>query len=397
MELEGSRVAEPGTELEGFRETGPGLELEGSRQTGPGLELEGSRETGPGLELESSGEAEVEAFLDFLSQINIRQRSTSETLTLNDDGPGQHGNNRTPCPLFGCKRAYSDPSALESHVKDHEIPAQSLPGKVMTCSMANCTGSFPNMQKLMEHMRHHHKPNIYFLCESCRTKLRSYRGLLTHLHTCSKVPRGKTKAAEPAPSQPAVVTNPNTNPMPMDQTPPPPDSVSKPLQPPSQIPNQDGPLPTTVPQADSAGPQLLGPPFQSHPETSPIPLSEGAPQPLLRNGVLNPPPSLNLDVQSAPPDPSSEGQTHTQTRSPDPVHPAPASAPQSPPGSSAVWKKNQGTACSRRILWEHTKGRYTCVQCGHTATNRKEMTQHISSFHSGNKPAEDAGSSSSNT
>ncbi|XP_035538308.1 zinc finger protein 414 [Morone saxatilis] len=56
-----------------------------------------------------------------------------------------------------------------------------------------------------------------------------------------------------------------------------------------------------------------------------------------------------------------------------------------------------GMACNRRILWEHTRGRYTCVQCGHSVTNRKEMTQHISSYHSGNKPAEDAGSSATNT
>lgn len=37
------------------------------------------------------------------------------------------------------------------------------PGKVLLCSTAGCSGSFPNMKKLMEHMRQHHKPNIYFL------------------------------------------------------------------------------------------------------------------------------------------------------------------------------------------------------------------------------------------
>lgn len=36
-------------------------------------------------------------------------------------------------------------------------------GKALLCSTVGCGGSFPNMQKLMEHMRHHHKPNIFFL------------------------------------------------------------------------------------------------------------------------------------------------------------------------------------------------------------------------------------------
>ncbi|XP_040889106.1 zinc finger protein 414 [Toxotes jaculatrix] len=302
---------------------------------------------------------------------------------------GNGGNKRTPCPLHGCKRVYTDVSALESHIKDHEIPAQSLPGKVLLCSTVGCSGSFPNMQKLMEHMRHHHKPNIFFLCESCRTKLRSYRGLLTHLHTCSKVPRGKTKLAENTQPQPTAVAS-----MAMDQSSMPLDSVSTPQQLPSQLPNQDGSLPPAVPHPDSAAPPLLGPPVQSQPETSPFhlapqQLTEAAAQSLLRNGASSMAPP-------AAPDPS-DAHGQKQTRSPEPVHPAPVSAPHSPPGSSAVWKKNQGMSCSRRILWEHTKGRYTCVQCGHTATNRKEMTQHINTQHSGNKPAEDTGSSATNT
>ncbi|XP_071329032.1 zinc finger protein 414 [Trachinotus anak] len=316
--------------------------------------------------------------------------ASGSTVLQTENGSG--GNKRTACPFHGCKRVYTDTSALESHVREHEIPAQSVPGKILLCSTVGCSGSFPNMQKLMEHMRHHHKPNIYFMCESCRTKLRSYRGLLTHLHTCSKVPRGKSKTTEPMPPQPAAVTNQNTTSTPMDQTPLQLDFVSKPQELPSQIPNQDGSVSAAVPQSDSAVPPLLGPPFLSHPETSPAPLT-GAPQPLLRNGAPNLPPSLNL----AAPDPSDDqGQNQTQTRSPESVPPAPVPAPHSPPGSSAVWKKNQGLTCNRRILWEHTKGRYTCVQCGQTATNRKEMTQHINSHHSGNKPAEDAGSSAQN-
>ncbi|XP_061669971.1 zinc finger protein 414 [Syngnathoides biaculeatus] len=129
------------------------------------------------------------------------------------DASGHEGSKKAACPFHGCKRLYSDASALESHVRDHAIPAQSLPGKVFQCSSVGCSCSFPNMQKLMEHMRRHHKPNVYFLCENCRTKLRSYRGLLTHLHTCSKVARGKAKSTEQALLQPSAVTNPNTTPL----------------------------------------------------------------------------------------------------------------------------------------------------------------------------------------
>ncbi|KAM8895264.1 zinc finger protein 414 isoform 1-T1 [Spinachia spinachia] len=154
------------------------------------------------------------------------------------------GNNRAPCPLYGCKRVYSDTTALESHVRDHEIPAQSLPGKVLLCSTLGCSGSFPDMQKLMEHMRHHHKPNIFFLCESCRTKLRSYRGLLTHLHTCSKVSRGRPKLADPAA---AIATD-------LDEKPPLLDRLSTPELLPSEFPTMEGSYLAAVLDAEPPAP-----------------------------------------------------------------------------------------------------------------------------------------------
>uniref|UniRef100_UPI0037E7E250 zinc finger protein 414 n=1 Tax=Semicossyphus pulcher TaxID=241346 RepID=UPI0037E7E250 len=311
---------------------------------------------------------------------------------------GNGGKQRTPCPLPGCKRVYTDHSSLETHIRDHEIPAESLPGKVLLCSTAGCGGSFPNMQKLMEHMRHHHKPNIYFVCENCRTKLRSYKGLLTHLHTCSKVSKGKTKQQEPTPPPPpAAPTNQSVIPVAMDQDPPQLESVSSSQQLPFQIPNQDGSFPA-VPQLDSSIPPHLGPPFLPNPDPSPPhnapqQFTEAAPQPHVRNETSVLPPSLNLDRAAAAPDPPDvRGQHQAQTGSLEPFNPTPGSAPQSPP-PLAVWKKNQALNCSRRVLWEHTRGRYTCVQCGYTATNRKEITQHINTLHSGHKPAEDTGSS----
>lgn len=191
-------------------------------------------------------------------------------------------------------------------------------------------------------------------CESCRTKLRSYRGLLTHLHTCSKVPRGKTKSTEPTPPQPAAGPNLNVSPTVMEQDPPHLDSQLT-----SQVPNPDGLFPTAVNHPDSAAPPVLGPPFLSHSETSasqlpPQPLAESAPQLLPRNGASNMPPPLNLDRSAAASDPpDSQEQNQTQSTSSELVHPAPGSAPHSPSGSSAVWKRNQGehTAVTSWMWW----------------------------------------------
>ncbi|XP_040054319.2 zinc finger protein 414 [Gasterosteus aculeatus] len=183
------------------------------------------------------------------------------------------GNKRTPCPLYGCKRVYSDTRALESHVRDHEISAQSLPGKVLLCSTLGCSGSFPDMQRLMEHMRHHHKPNIFFLCESCRTKLRSYRGLLTHLHTCSKVSRGRPRTADPGPPPPnAAVTD-------LDEQPPLLDRLSTPQLPPSEIPTTEGSFLAAVLEAEPP-PPLHG---TSSPLLAPPQLKEAASQPWVKS------------------------------------------------------------------------------------------------------------------
>lgn len=122
-------------------------------------------------------------------------------------------------------------------------------------------------------------------------------------------------------------------PMAMDQNPP---RLDLPQEAPFQIQNLDGSFPASVPP-DSAAPPLLGPPFMSNPETSPQQLTEVAPQPQLRNEASDLPLSPNQAGQTAALDPpGAQGQQQTQTRSP-------GSAPHSPPGSSAVWKKNQGT------------------------------------------------------
>lgn len=138
-------------------------------------------------------------------------------------------------------------------------------------------------------------------------------------------------------------------PVAVDQKPPQLDSVSTPLLLPSQIQNPDGAFPPAGFKQESADPPLLGPPFLSNPETFPLQLAP--PQlteaPLMSQIKMEAPDlplTLNLGGPTAAPPvtPDAQGQHLTQTRSPEPVHAAPGSAPRSPPGSSAVWKKNQG-------------------------------------------------------
>lgn len=219
-------------------------------------------------------------------------------------------------------------------------------GKLLLCSTVGCSSSFPNMKKLMEHMRHHHKPNIFFLyvpfsgrilrkniccyvmkcscfsCESCRTKLRSYRGLLTHLHTCSKVPRVKPKLTDTAPPLVNTGLSPNLTPVATNQNPPHLDSMPKSQEMTFQPPSSDSSVPQPNP---AAAPPLAATVISSldiHPE-----------QQELKKIALDLPPYVGSAAAMELPD--CQGQPQAQNRSP-------ASAPKSPSGPSAIWKKNQG-------------------------------------------------------
>lgn len=61
--------------------------------------------------------------------VTLFTRSRSHSRRITKSNLSVPGSTRTPCPLYGCKRVYTDTRALETHIKDHEISAQSLPGK----------------------------------------------------------------------------------------------------------------------------------------------------------------------------------------------------------------------------------------------------------------------------
>lgn len=167
------------------------------------------------------------------------------------------------------------------------------------------------------------KCSFFFFCscESCRTKLRSYRGLLTHLHTCSKVPRVKPKVTDTTPPLVSAGLSPNLTPVATNQNPSHLDSMSKSQKMTFPPPTSD----SSVPLPNSAAPPLT-PTVVSTWDVQPEEqeLKKIAPD---RPPSVEPAAAMELSESQGPP--------QAQSRSP-------ASAPKSPTGPSAVWKKNQG-------------------------------------------------------
>uniref|UniRef100_A0A4W3JWN5 C2H2-type domain-containing protein n=1 Tax=Callorhinchus milii TaxID=7868 RepID=A0A4W3JWN5_CALMI len=87
------------------------------------------------------------------------------------------------------------------------------------------------------------------------------------------------------------------------------------------------------------------------------------------------------------------GQAHAQVPGPfiPYMHPGPYSLPQaglqprlrpyvpsqSLPFSNAVWRKSAAQSANSRIVWEHTRGRYNCMQCPYSGMSREEITSHV--------------------
>ncbi|XP_064136592.1 zinc finger protein 414 isoform X3 [Loxodonta africana] len=237
---------------------------------------------------------------------------------------------QVPCSSPGCFLSFPSVRDLAQHLRTQCPPTQSLGGKLFRCSALSCTETFPSMQELMAHSKLHYKPNRYFKCENCLLRFRTHRSLFKHLHVCAE------HAQSPAP--------------------PPPPALDK-----------EPPVPERPPEADSAfAPGVQFPLLE--PFTTPAPTPTG---PFLP--YLNPAP-FGL--------------------SPPRLRPFLAAAPGPPASSAAVWKKSQGAggsprrpqggadapsghAAPSRIVWEHTRGRYSCMQCAFSTASRPAMTLHL--------------------
>lgn len=165
-----------------------------------------------------------------------------------------------------------------------------------------------------------------FSCESCRTKLRSYRGLLTHLHTCSKVPRVKPKVTDTAPPLVNTGFSLHLTSLATNHNPPQLDSMSKSQDMTFQTPSSD----SALPQSNSAAAPPLAPTVISSHDVHPK-------QQELKKIAPDLPPYVGSAAAMELSD--SQGQPQGQ---PQGQHRYLASAPKSPSGPSAIWKKNQG-------------------------------------------------------
>ncbi len=185
---------------------------------------------------------------------------------------------------------------------------------------------------------------MFFRCESCRAKLRSYRTLLKHLQTCAKVAKNKAAKIETGTAPDADPTN--VSPTSADM-----ESSGLLLAPnaPEEMESMPS-LPINPTLASMPVPQR---PAENNAFTNPIP-AEPVTVPL---ATLNPASIQNLPCQpespysSFPPtlspvNPALQADLglQQQQRSPRSGPPSlPASPPlPSPPGSNAVWRKNQG-------------------------------------------------------
>ncbi|XP_006869066.1 PREDICTED: zinc finger protein 414 [Chrysochloris asiatica] len=237
---------------------------------------------------------------------------------------------QVPCSSPGCFLSFPSVRDLAQHLRTHCPPTQSLEGRLFRCSAPSCTETFPSMHELMAHSKLHYKPNRYFKCENCLLRFRTHRSLFKHLHVCAE------HAQSPAP--------------------PPPPALDK-----------EPPAPERPPEADPvSGPGLQLPMLE--PFTNPAPTPTGPFLPYLNTAPFG--------------------------ISPPRLRPFLATTPGPPASSAAVWKKSQGTggsprrpqgsaeapsghAATSRIVWEHTRGRYSCMQCAFSTASRPAMTLHL--------------------
>ncbi|XP_011821659.1 PREDICTED: zinc finger protein 414 [Mandrillus leucophaeus] len=235
-----------------------------------------------------------------------------------------------PCSSPGCSLSFPSVRDLAQHLRTHCPPTQSLEGKLFRCSALSCTETFPSMQELVAHSKLHYKPNRYFKCENCLLRFRTHRSLFKHLHVCVE------NAQSPAPPPPPAL-------------------------------DREPPAPERPPEVDLAS--APGLPFPLlEPFTTPAPAATGPFVPYLIPAPFGlSPPRLCPFLAAAPGPPASSAAVWKKSQ-------GAGSSPRRPQGGSSA---PSGHAAPSRIVWEHTRGRYSCMQCAFSTASRSAMTLHL--------------------
>ncbi|XP_053559038.1 zinc finger protein 414 [Bombina bombina] len=288
-------------------------------------------------------------------KVSKREREKGSSRSLH---PARRGHR---CSSYGCSRTFLNKQDLITHVSVHYKPIQSMTEKQFLCSVTGCKEELSSMQDLMNHMKLHYKPNRYFKCENCMQHFRTHRSLFKHLHVCSDpnsrtLPlSGQSQTLSPD-SKPAVSMEPVKR-----HT-----SVIKCVKKEAPFPNSTASMAPAAASTSSSLPQDIQSAMSSlvSQATNPFSLLD----PALFMGRL------------AGQSPSSVAASFLPFLNPSAYSLSQASIPQRLV-SNAVWKKNQGHSTNSRILWEHTRDSYNCMQCNFSTTSRDQMTKHIEEAH----------------
>ncbi|XP_044137859.1 zinc finger protein 414 [Bufo gargarizans] len=275
------------------------------------------------------------------------------------------------CSTYGCNRTFLNMQDLIHHVSIHYKPTRSLEDKKFICSISGCGEVLDSMQDLMNHLKVHYKPNRYFKCENCMQHFRTHRSLFKHLHVCSdnaarSVSQGSTPLS--ASSDSATPAGPVSR-----QT-----SVIQCIKKDTSLPTADD-IPTTSMAAVPSSATIPGEPLHSK--------SKSVSQASNSFPAFDP----NLFAGRVP----GTSQTSAASSYLSYMNPSTYNLPQasisqrlkpylgnqSLPASNAMWKKNQGHTTNSRIIWEHTRDNYRCMQCNFSTVTRDQMDKHIDLFH----------------
>uniref|UniRef100_A0A8C5MU58 C2H2-type domain-containing protein n=1 Tax=Leptobrachium leishanense TaxID=445787 RepID=A0A8C5MU58_9ANUR len=294
------------------------------------------------------------------SAISSRVEMKRERVRKRTPHPSKRGYR---CSSHGCNRSFLTMHELITHVSVHYKPTESLKDKLFVCSVGGCGESLDSMQELMNHLKVHYKPNRYFKCENCMQHFRTHRSLFKHLHVCIE----NNANSAPLSVQPSLDSKFTAAVEP-----------SKPRhQSVIQCIKKEAPISLTNKVLKSQSPYLTDDLRKSM--NSLISQSSNT-FPLLEPSVFGGqfPASASVAGSYLP---FLHPSAYTIPQASVPQRIKSFLGNQGQPVSNAVWKKSQGHSTNSRILWEHTRDSYNCMQCTFSTDTRYQMTKHIEEQH----------------